>query len=62
MIESINVRFFCYCMTYGEVDIMEITETEFLGLGGKVSYKRDSVFQNGVRQVCLTTSEFMESE
>ena len=60
MIEAINIRFFCYYMTEDGVDIMEIDEQKFLELGGEISYDRNTVFQNGVRQVCLTTSEFME--
>lgn len=60
-IKGINVRFFCYVMDDETgPDIEEITESEFLELGGNISYERNSVFENGCRQICLTTDSFKE--
>lgn len=55
-IKGINVRFFCYAWDEtGAPDIVETTESEFLKLGGEISYERHSVFENGCHQICLTT-------
>lgn len=59
-IENINVRFFATRFNDDEwpecfFEIVEVTESLFLELGGNISYDRSSVFQNGCRQICLTT-------
>jgi hypothetical protein len=57
---NINVRFFTYCFDVGsdEVDILEITENQFIALAenenSKITYERHTVFQNGCSQICLT--------
>jgi|TARA_R110000765_G_C18490028_1_gene553855 hypothetical protein len=50
-----DIRFFLYNLD-GDDDelITECTENEFLESLGKISYKRHTVFANGVDQVCLT--------
>ena len=55
-----NIRFFITC--YGEadsppdtvIDVIEVDESEFLRFDGAIEYKRDTMFENGVNQVCLT--------
>jgi hypothetical protein len=55
MIKQINIRFFSYCITDdNEIDICEISESQFLNLQGIITYARHSVFDNGVNQVWLT--------
>ena len=59
MIKAIDIRFFTYCINDDEFDdICEITESQFIALSEKeylkTTYGRHSVFENGVRQVCLT--------
>lgn len=53
MINNINVRFFILDYELDEPDLVECTEKEFLEYHGDISYKRDTVFENGVRQICL---------
>ena len=51
--ENINVRFFIY--DYSTEDIIkEVSETEFLNDDGIIEYERDTIFDNGVSQICLT--------
>ena len=51
--KEINVRFFVY--DYGTDDIIkEVNESEFLEYDGVIEYERDTIFENGVRQICLT--------
>lgn len=52
--ENIPVRFFIYDMEADEVDIIEVREAEFLEAVGHIEYKRHTVFENGVNQICLT--------
>ena len=61
-IEAINIRFYCYDTDEfsGELDIIEIDESTFAQLDGVITYERHTVFANGVRQVCLTSSAFLE--
>ena len=57
MIKQIDVRFFCYCITNAhDIDICEVNEDTFLQLGGDITYKRDTLFETGCRQICLTTA------
>lgn len=58
MIESINVRFFVMASIGDDFDIVEITESCFVSLSGAIEYERNSVFENGCRQVCLTVHPF----
>lgn len=54
---NINVRFFTYCETIEGVDIVEIPLHQFEALElnrEKLEYERHTVFDNGVRQICLT--------
>jgi hypothetical protein len=50
MIKDITVRFFIS----NSVDLRETNNTKFETLEGVISYERDTVFENGVRQICLT--------
>lgn len=68
MIENIDVRFFAYEYDEesGELDIVEIDESEFTRLrtdtrSGGISYGRHTVFDNGCRQICLTIDAERES-
>jgi hypothetical protein len=54
MINNIDVRFFTYCYENNNPDICEITENQFLELKGKITYERNTVFENGCNQICLT--------
>lgn len=51
MIKS-TIRFFTYCEECE--DFTECTEAEFLAATGEIEYKRNTVFDNGVKQICLT--------
>ena len=58
-IKAIDVRFFVYKddieLEDGSTgDIVEVNEEEFLDYEGEMEYKRCSVFDNGVKQICLT--------
>jgi hypothetical protein len=61
-IKAINVRFYCYDTDEftGELYIIEIDEATFAQLDGVITYERHTVFDNGVRQVCLTSSAYLE--
>jgi hypothetical protein len=62
MIKNIDVRFFCYASNIDddiETDIYEITEKCFRDwaasdVNAKITYERHTVFDNGVKQICLT--------
>lgn len=62
MIKDINVRFFCYASNADEgieVDIYEVTEKCFQEFAisdehARITYERHTVFNNGVKQICLT--------
>lgn len=67
MLESINVRFFCYEMRedFG-LDIVEIDHQEFVDLHSiapeaTIDHELHSVFANGVRQFCITLNAERES-
>jgi hypothetical protein len=52
-----DIRFFLCGYNVDSDDdqfITECTENDFLEALGKISYKRHTVFENGVNQVCLT--------
>ena len=55
-IENINVRYFTYESSYedGEIELIEISELEFLDAEGSIEYERHTIFANGVNQICLT--------
>ena len=61
MLESINVRFFCFQQTGGPFepfDLVEIDHSEFVDLHAiapqaRLDHELHSVFVNGVRQFCL---------
>ncbi len=48
------VRYFKYDTVNGEVDVVEVKESEFLKAEGLIEYERHTIFQNGVNQICLT--------
>ena len=58
MLESINVRFFVIAIDSDTLEPaeIEITECQFLKFveqGSAIEYERNTVFDNGCRQVCL---------
>jgi len=58
-----NVRFFSYCYDdESEPDICDISEQTFIELSGRndsrITYQRNSVYENGVNQVCLTVEPY----
>ena len=62
MLESINVRFFCFDILAGEgLDLVEIDHSEFVELYAtaeclkpRLDIEKHSVFANGCRQLCIT--------
>ena len=60
-IEAIDVRFFCYGRDANdELDIIEVAEYAFRDLGGNITYELNTVFDNGCRQLCITTDAEQE--
>ena len=60
-IAGINVRFFCQVWdNEGGVDVIEIDESAFKILGGRITYDRNTVSANGCRQICLTTDATLD--
>lgn len=53
MIEKIDIRFFIPDASE-EDGIREVDEKEFDETDGHIQYDRNTVFENGCRQVCLT--------
>lgn len=52
---NVPVRFFSYCINDEfDADIVECSENTFKSLKGAISYERDTMFDNGVNQICLT--------
>jgi hypothetical protein len=53
---KLPVRFFIYSdeTESEEVDVVEVDESAFLEAQGEIEYQRDTVYQNGVAQICLT--------
>ena len=60
--EKMNVRFFVWDeeANEGEGDYVESDESDFLLADGVIDYQRDTVFENGVPQICLTKDPFKE--
>jgi len=56
---NINVRFFMYSDDSEEWEILECSESEFLEAEGSIQYERNTMFQNGVNQICLTKNPFI---
>jgi hypothetical protein len=69
MLESINVRFFCYEQTEGPFepfDIVEIGHQEFVDLhsiapSARIDHELYTIFANGVRQFCITINAERET-
>jgi len=60
-IAGINVRFFCHVLDgVNGPDVAEIDEYTFFSLGGRVTYHRTTVKDNGCRQICLTTDATLD--
>lgn len=56
---DIKVRFFIYDNAdteFGEIEVqlLEVSETDFLEADGEIEYERNTIFKNGVNQICLT--------
>lgn len=51
---TIPVRFFVVDYDSEEVDIVEVSEHEFLRSEGSITYERHTKRENGVSQICLT--------
>lgn len=60
MINHIPVRFFYYDedANAGEGDFAECGEADFLEAKGEIEYERNTVFENGISQICLTKNPF----
>jgi hypothetical protein len=54
--ENLPIRFFKWDEQEGENsgDFLECTEADFLEAPGDIEYMRHTVFDNGVKQICLT--------
>ena len=55
-LSSQNVRFFVY--GENEIDIIEVNELDFINADGSIEYERNTIFQNGVNQICLTKNNY----
>lgn len=51
---AIPVRYFCVDEESEDPDFRECTESEFLEAEGRITYERNTVFENGCSQICLT--------
>ncbi len=51
---TLPIRFFVVDYDSEEVDIVEVSEHEFLKAEGTISYERHTKRENGVSQICLT--------
>lgn len=62
-IKKINVRFFMFDPTWGmseeEEGYIECDEISFLDAEGVIEYVHHTVFDNGVKQICLTKNPFI---
>lgn len=58
MLKEINIRFFMVCNNAADdIDLAEVTEScflEHLHESDQVEYERNTIAENGCRQVCLT--------
>jgi hypothetical protein len=69
MLESINVRFFCFEQIddpFETVDLVEIKHAEFVDLyaiapSARVDIEKHSIFDNGCRQLCVTINAERET-
>lgn len=62
---NINIRFFAIVNVDDEIEEVEITMTSFewlVGEGATISYERHTVYENGVRQICLTVDSIYDVE
>jgi len=55
---QINVRFFILDYELEEPDYIECSELEFIEYQGLIEYKRNSIRENGVNQICLLKSKY----
>jgi len=57
---KINVRYFKIdiCENTNKPDVIEINESEFLDIDRPIEYERNTIFENGVNQICLTKNTF----
>jgi hypothetical protein len=61
-LKNMNVRFFIYDEDAGPQDdncagageIIEVDEETFIACEYPISYERNTIFENGVSQICLT--------
>ena len=51
---TIPVRFFVVDYDSEEVDIVEVSEHEFLKAEGEITYERHTKREKGASQICLT--------
>lgn len=51
--KEINVRYFVYDYTTEDI-LIEVNEQDFMQYDGEIKYERNTIFENGVRQICLT--------
>ena len=51
--KEINVRYFVYNYTTEDI-LIEVSEQDFIQYDGEIKYERNTIFENGVRQICLT--------
>lgn len=58
--DNMPVRFFIWdeCPGESKSDFIEATEAQFLEADGEIEYIRNTVFDNGVKQICLTKNPF----
>ncbi len=52
-----EIRYFIIDWDSGPVDLIEVTELEFMEAPGRIEYERHTMFDNGVNQICLTKWE-----
>lgn len=59
-ITNIPVRFFIWDaeLNDNEGDYIECDESDFIDAEGAIEYDRNTVFDNGVSQICLTKNPF----
>ena len=51
---NINVRFFVVDFKLEDIDVIEVSEAEFIEYDGAITYERHTVRENGASQICLT--------
>lgn len=50
---NVPTRFFMFGMVNGELEQIEVTESEFMESDGAITYERHTVHMNGVNQIIL---------